>query len=612
MVHEAVMFEAVFQSFDETADPSKGSARLADLRARLKSQGFDGFVLPRADEHQNEYLPPSAERVAWLTGFTGSFGFVVLLQDRAALFVDGRYTVQARAQVDGAAFAIVNVTDQTPAAWLKANASPGQRIGCDPTLHTLEGLERLEKAAVEAGAAIEALPANPVDALWTDRPEPPLAPVVLHDMAFSGESAGAKITRVQAELVKAKAGALLVTDAHALAWVFNIRGGDVAHTPLPLGFAVLPAEGRPKAFIDARKLSNAVRAEIGALADVAEPSALGAALDALGAAKAVVRLDPSASAAAFARRLAVAGATLQRGPDPIARLKAVKNEVEIAGARAAHLRDGAAVCRFLRWLDQEAPKGALDEIGAAEALETFRRETGKLKDVSFPSISAAGPNAALPHYRVTRATNRPLTPGFYLIDSGAQYEDGTTDITRTVVVGEASAEMRDRFTRVLQGHVAIATAVFPKGVSGAQIDAFARRPLWEAGLEFDHGTGHGVGLYLSVHEGPQRISKLGTTPLEPGMILSNEPGYYKEGHYGIRTETLVLVERRQIAGAEREMYGFETLTLAPIDTRAIEPELLTPDERAWLDAYHARVLREIGPLVDPATAEWLAAACAPL
>jgi Xaa-Pro aminopeptidase len=606
------MFEARFQSFEETADPLQGAPRLASLREALKAQGLDGFLLPRADEHQNEYLPPSAERLAWLTGFTGSFGFVAVLAEEAAVFVDGRYTVQARAQIDPAAFSTVNVADTSPSEWLKAHARKGERVGYDPRLHTVEGFERFAKAAEAAGAEMVALDRNPIDALWTDRPAPPLAPVTIHDEAFAGENATSKLGRIQAEIAKAKADALLITDAHCLAWTFNIRGGDVAHTPLPLGFSIIPVDGRPSVFIDGRKLSNAVKDALAETADISEPADLTASLSALGAAKAIVRLDPSAAAIVFSGALEDAGATVQRGADPIAKLKARKNETEIAGARAAHLRDGAALCRFLCWLDAEALKGTLDEIGAAEALETFRRETGKLKDVSFPSISAAGPNAALPHYRVTTATNRKLTPGLFLIDSGAQYEDGTTDVTRTVVVGEATPEMRDRFTRVLKGHIAISTAVFPKGVSGAQIDGFARRPLWEAGADFDHGTGHGVGSYLSVHEGPQRISKLGAVALEPGMILSNEPGYYREGAFGIRTETLVLVEKRDIPGAEREMYGFETLTLAPIDRRAIETDMLNAEERAWLDGYHARVLAEIGPLVHAGTRAWLEAACAPL
>lgn len=606
------MFEARFQSFDETANPAQGAPRLAALRARLAAEGLDGFLLPRADEHQNEYLPPSAERLAWLTGFTGSFGFVIVLAEKAAIFVDGRYTVQVRDQVDGAAFTPVNVAETAPSAWLKTNATKGARVGYDPTLHTLEGFERFEKAAKAAGAELVPLVQNPVDALWTDRPRPPLAPVALHDARLAGQPVDAKLDTVRAELRTAKADALLVTDAHCLAWAFNIRGGDVAHTPLPLGFAIIPAAGRPTVFLDGRKLSNAVRDVLSGAADIEEPHALEPSLDALGRSGATVRFDPAGAAVAFARRLEAAGAKLQRGADPIAKLKAVKNATELNGARVAHLRDAAALARFLCWLDREAPRGQLDEIGCAEALETFRRDTGALKEISFDTISAAGPHAALPHYRVTRATNARLTPGFYLIDSGAQYEDGTTDVTRTVVIGEASRKMKDRFTRVLQGHVAIATAVFPKGVSGAQIDAFARRPLWEAGSDFDHGTGHGVGSYLSVHEGPQRISKLGTVTLEPGMILSNEPGYYLEGEFGIRTENLIVVEPRTIAGGEREMRGFETITLAPIDRRAIEAAMLSPAERAWLDAYHARVLAEVGPLVDAETRAWLEAACAPL
>jgi Xaa-Pro aminopeptidase len=606
------MFEARFQSFDETADPSQGAPRLAALRRALQAQGLDGFLLPRADEHQNEYLPPSAERLAWLTGFTGSFGFVTVLPDIAAIFVDGRYTVQVRAQVDATAFTAVNVSDQPPSDWLKEHAKPGQRIGYDPTLHTVDGFERFEKAAKAAGVELVAVKQNPVDPIWTDRPAPPLAPVTLHGGTLAGESVEAKLGRIQSELGKQKADALLVTDAHCFAWTFNIRGGDVLHTPLPLGFSIIPADGRPKVFLDARKLSNAVRDALAGVAEIAEPGDLDAALTSLGASGATVRLDSSSVAIAFARTLEKAGAKLQRGADPIAKLKAVKNATELSGTRAAHLRDAAALARFLRFIDEEAPKGALDEIGAAEALETFRRETGVLREISFDTISAAGPNAALPHYRVTRATNRTLTPGFYLVDSGAQYEDGTTDVTRTVVIGEASPEMRDRFTRVLKGHIAIATAVFPKGVSGAQIDAFARRALWDIGTDFDHGTGHGVGSYLSVHEGPQRISKLGTVTLEPGMILSNEPAYYREGHYGIRTENLIVVEARKIAGAEREMRGFETITFAPFDRRAIEISLLSSEERAWVDAYHAETLKKVGPLVDAETRRWLEAACAPL
>ncbi|HJW79159.1 MAG TPA: aminopeptidase family protein P, partial [Beijerinckiaceae bacterium] len=414
------------------------------------------------------------------------------------------------------------------------------------------------------------------------------------------------LAHIREKLAKAKLDALVVSDPHNLAWTFNIRGGDVAHTPLPLGYAVIPADGRPTVFLDPAKVTNEAGAAIGAVADIAPQETLPGALEALGSAKAKVRIDAESGAVALVRRIESAGGAADVGPDPISLMKAVKNAAEIAGTRAAHRRDGAAVTRFIAWLAREAPSGTLTEIEAVEKLEALRDETGLLRELAFSTISGSGPNGAIVHYRVTNRTNRALKPGeLFLLDSGAQYEDGTTDITRTVAVGRPSEEMRDRFTRVLKGHIAIARAVFPKGTSGAQIDALARQALWEAGLDFDHGTGHGVGSYLSVHEGPQRLSKLGTQPLEPGMILSNEPGYYKTGQYGIRIENLVLVARREIAGAEREMMGFETLTFAPIDRALIEATLLTADEREWLDAYHARVREVLTPELDEATRAWL-------
>jgi Xaa-Pro aminopeptidase len=606
------MAEARFQSFDETADPRHGPARLAALRGELTRRGLDGFVVPRTDEHQSEYVAPAFERLAWLTGFTGSWGTAIVLADEAAIFVDGRYTVQVREQVDTKAFTPEHLIETPPDQWLAKHLKQGAKLGYDPALHTPDAVKRLEAACAKAGATLVPVETNPVDAVWTDRPSPPLAPVVLHALERAGESTQAKLGRIRAKLAELGDDALLVSDPHALAWILNIRGGDVSHTPLPLGYAIVPREGRPQAFIDGRKLSNAVRAALEEEADMAEPGALDAAIDALGGNKATLRLDAASAGARWAKRIEAAGGKADVGPDPVALMKAVKNAVEIAGSRAAHQRDGAAVTRFLAWLAREAPKGDVTEVSAAVALEGYRAETGLLKDVSFPSISAAGPNAAIPHYRVTHHSNRRLEPGIYLIDSGAQYEDGTTDITRTVAVGVPTAEMRDRFTRVLQGHIAIATAVFPKGVSGAQIDAFARRPLWEAGLDFDHGTGHGVGSYLSVHEGPQRIAKIGTTPLEPGMILSNEPGYYKAGHWGIRIENLILVESRAIAGAEREMLGFETLTFAPIDLALVEPALMRPAEIGWLNDYHAAVRETLSGLVDAETRDWLEQATRPI
>lgn len=599
------MAEAMFQTFDEKANPAQGAPHVKALRAELKARGLDGFVIPRTDEHQNEYVPASSERLAWLTGFLGSWGTAIVLADQAAIFVDGRYTVQVREQVDVNVFTPEHLIESPPEAWLEKHLKPGQKLGFDPWLHTADGTKRLEKACGAAKATLVAVESNPVDTVWADRPAPPLAQVMLHKPAYAGEDAHDKLKRIQAKLTAQGSDALVITDAHAVAWAFNIRGGDVGHTPLPLGFAIVPREGKAELFMDGRKFSNTVRSAVSDLADIADPVALDKALNRLGQAGAKVKFDASSASSRLVSLLENAGGQADVGVDMIALMKAVKNQAEIAGSRAAHARDGAAMTRFLAWFDREAISEKLTEIDATIALEGFRRDTGVLKDVSFPSIAGAGPNAAIPHYKVSTASNRRIEKGIFLIDSGAQYEDGTTDITRTMVVGPATAEMKDRFTRVLKGHIAIDTAVFPKGVSGAQIDAFARRPLWEAGLDFDHGTGHGIGSYLSVHEGPQRIAKTGVTPLEAGMMLSNEPGFYKAGHWGIRIENLILVEKREIEGAEREMLGFETLSFAPIDLNLVEPKLLTADERAWLNAYHAKTRAIVGPHLDAETMKWL-------
>jgi Xaa-Pro aminopeptidase len=608
------MFAAQFQTFDETSDPAAAAPRIAALRAGLKRLGLDGFVVPRADRHQNEYVPASEERIAWLTGFTGSAGFLIVLADKAVLFTDGRYTLQAREQTDPAIFTLVNSAETAPTAWIEQSLPEGAKLGYDPWLHTAEGAERLAKACAKAGALLVPVAENPVDAIWTERPTPPLGSIVLHDPRFAGEAVEDKLKRIAAEIGKQRADALVVSDPHNVAWTFNIRGSDVAHTPLPLAFATIPKDGRPALYVDGRKLSNSVRDRLSGLADIHEPETLTADLSKLGAAQAAVLLDQATAADALAKLVQDSGGKVMRAADPITALKAVKNDTEIAGAHAAQARDGAAMARFLAWFDREAPRGNLTEIAAVEALETFRRETGLLKDVSFPSISGAGPNGAIVHYRVTTRTNRPIKPGeLFLIDSGGQYEDGTTDITRTIAVGAPTDEMRTRFTQVLRGHIAIARAVFPEGISGSQLDTLARQFLWQAGVDFDHGTGHGVGSYLSVHEGPARISKLGAAPLKRGMILSNEPGYYKEGAFGIRIENLVLVvEAAQIPGAEKKMDAFETITLAPIDRRLIDVSQMTPDEIAWLDSYHARVAETIAPLVDKDTANWLATATHPL
>ena len=608
------MFEARFQSFEDRTERAASGARVAALRTELARRGLTGFVVPRSDRHQNEYVPASEERLAWLTGFTGSAGAAIVLMERAVLFVDGRYTLQVREQVDTSLFTIEHLVETPPDRWIETNLTSADRLGYDPWLHTVESAERLAKACAAAGATLVAVEPDLIDAIWRDRPAPPLGAVTLHDLRFAGEGAEEKLARIRAELAKLRADALVVSDPHAVAWAFNIRGADVAHTPLPLAFAVVPQAGRPALFVDGRKLSNDVRDRLEGLADVREPADFVQALAALGQARKTVRLDQATAADALARLVITHGGKVARGACPIALMKAVKNQVEISGARAAHIRDGAAVTRFLAWFDREAARGTLTEIDAVAALESFRRDTGLLKDVSFPTISGAGPDGAIVHYRVTSKTNRAIAPGeLFLIDSGGQYQDGTTDITRTVAVGEPTAEMRERFTRVLKGHIAIARAVFPDGTTGAQLDSFARQFLWAQGLDFDHGTGHGVGSYLSVHEGPARISKLGTTALRRGMILSNEPGYYKAGAYGIRIENLVLVvEAAAVPGAEKPLNAFETLTLAPIDRRLIAANMLTPEETEWLDGYHARVAQTLSPLVDAETRAWLAAATRPL
>ena len=604
---------ARFQTFDDTTDRAASAPRVARLRAELKRRGLDGFIIPRADRYQNEYVPPSDKRLAWICGFTGSAGLAIVLADRAALFVDGRYTLQARDQIDTALFEIVHVTETPPDQWIEKTLGEGQKLGYDPWLHTIEGAERLAKACAAAGASLVPAEPDPVDAVWDDRPAPPCGAVVLHEEKFAGEPAANKLERIRAELAKLKCDALVVSDPHAVCWTFNIRGSDVAHTPLALAVAIVPRDGTPSLYVDGRKLLNTVRDALAAITELREPDAFADDLASLGAARRAVRIDPGA-ADAIGRLVGANGGKIRRGADPIALMKAVKNATEIAGARTAHRRDGAAVTRFLAWFDREAPAGKLTEIDAVTALEDFRRDTGALKDISFPTIAGFGPNGAIVHYRVTTKTNRRIEKdGIFLIDSGAQYQDGTTDITRTVATGATTSEMRDRFTRVLRGHIAIARAVFPDGTSGAQLDSFARQHLWDAGLDFDHGTGHGVGSYLSVHEGPARISKLGTTALKSGMILSNEPGYYKTGAYGIRIENLVLaIAAPTVAGAEKPLMGFETLTLAPIDRRLVAPAAMTADEIAWLDAYHARVRDEIAPLVDADTEAWLARATAPL
>jgi len=610
--HKLPHFHAIFQTFEDLADGSAGPARLEALRGEMERAGLDGYIIPRADAHQNEYVPPGEERLAWLTGFTGSAGLVVVLRDQAALFVDGRYTLQAPAQVDACAFTVVPLAQARPEKWIETHLPRGARLGFDAWRTTLDGREKYAKAVAEAGGILVAVEADLIAPLWPDRPPEPLAPVRLLDLAIAGEETSAKLVKVREALGKDKLDAALISDPHATAWLFNIRGADVDHTPLPLAWSIVPAEGRPQIFIAHAKLSHEVRAALEAEADIHPVAGLDATLAAV-AKDRTVRLDRATAPVRLAEIVEAAGGIVDKGADPVALLKARKNPAEIAGMRAAHLRDGVALVRFLAWFDAEAPKGKLTEIDAVEALETFRRASGELSDVSFPTIAGAGENGAIVHYRVTRSTNRPIRADeLFLLDSGAQYPDGTTDVTRTLAVGTPTLEMRNRYTLVLKGHLAIARAVFPEGINGAQLDPLARQYLWAAGLDFDHGTGHGVGAGLSVHEGPARISQLGHVALAEGMILSNEPGYYKAGAYGIRIENLILVERREVEGGEKPCLGFSTLTLAPYDRRLIDLSLLDGAERAAVNAYHAAVREALAPLLDATANDWLAWATAPV
>ena len=600
------MFEAHFQTFTETANPGFSRARCAALRAQMRKQKLTGFIIPRADEHQSEYVPPSAERLAWLTGFTGSAGLAIVLQSRAAIFVDGRYTLQIHDQADTKVFEPVAIMDVTPKDWLTKNLRKGDVLGYDPWLTTPGSAASYEAAAAAAGAKLQAVDTNPLDAIWTDRPESPCQPLSIYPDALAGESAGSKIRRIQAAL--AGAAAIVLSDPHDCAWAFNIRGKDVSHTPLALCFAIIPKKGRPQLFIDPAKIGAAEVATLKKILRLEKPHALIPALRKLGRTDSAILFDQQTVPVKLVQVLRAAKGDARIATDPVRAMKAVKNKAELNGSRAAHLRDGAAMTRFLAWFDAEARTGKLTEIDAVKALETFRRDTSMLEDVSFPTISGAGSNGAIVHYRVVEASNRRIGRGLFLLDSGGQYRDGTTDITRTIAVGKPSQEMCDRFTRVLKGHIAIARAVFPAGTSGAHLDSFARQSLWEAGLDYQHGTGHGVGAFLSVHEGPQNISKRPSVALEEGMILSNEPGYYKTGAYGIRIENLVAVTKAAIKNGEGESFCFETLSLAPIDLRLVDTALMTRDELKWLDAYHARVRKLISPLVNAKTKKWLAGA----
>ncbi|WP_158925872.1 aminopeptidase P family protein [Acidisphaera sp. S103] len=583
---------------------------LSALRQELARQRLDGFIVPRADEHLGEYVPAAAERLAWLSGFTGSAGLAIVLAETAAVFTDGRYVLQLAEQTDSEAWQRLHITEEPPPTWLAQHAPKKARIGYDPLLISEEGLARYTGAELD----MVAVERNPIDAVWTDRPAPPTVPALPHPLAYAGRTSEDKRADVAKLLRDAKQDAAVLTDPASIAWLLNIRGGDVPFTPFALGFALVHADGATDLFMAPEKLPAATRAWLGNTVSVADRHAIGSALDKL--AGKTVRVDASGSPVWFAQRLLKAGAVVSSASDPCLLPKACKNATEQQGTRDAHLRDAVAVCRFLHWLSITAPTGQETEMSAAAALLAFRRKVDGFRGESFPAISGAGEHGAIIHYRVTDDSNRAIRPDeVYLIDSGAQYPDGTTDITRTLWTGpgDPPETVRDRVTRVMQGHIAIATAVFPKGVGGAHLDAFARRALWQAGLDYDHGTGHGVGSYLSVHEGPVSISRLARpVPIDTGMILSNEPGFYLPDHYGIRLENLLLVQTADIPGAQKPFLDFETLTLAPFDRRLLQPALMTAQERAWLDAYHARVLRAVGPLLGEAEQAWLAAACAPL
>jgi Xaa-Pro aminopeptidase len=591
--------------------------RLAALREQLKSEKLDGFVVPLTDEHMSEYVGSYAQRLAWLTGFEGSAGAAVVLPQEAAIFVDGRYTLQVRSQVSDKEWSYQSVPETSIADWLKDHAREGARIGYDPWLHTRDWVKRAREALASRGAELVAVGENPIDKVWIDRPEASKARLVVQSDEHAGKSSAEKRTEIAEWLEKKGADAAVIAPLDSIAWLFNVRGADVHRTPVALAYGIVHKDGTADLFVAEEKVGPDVRQHLGNGVRLHDRYAFEAELGELGGKS--VAVDPERAVSAIFDALDKAGSKILPLRDPTVLPKALKNPVEIAGQKAAQARDGVAIARFLRWIDEESPGGEVDELIASDKLEALRREAPELRDLSFDSISGAGPNGAIVHYRSSEKTNRKLETGsLYLIDSGGQYVDGTTDITRTIPIGEPTDEMRDRFTRVLKGHIAVATALFPKGTRGTQIDSFARRPLWEAGLDYAHGTGHGVGSFLAVHEGPQRIAPVtsaqsgGDEPLAAGMIISNEPGYYKTGDYGIRIENLVLVVDKQIEGAAKDMLGFETLTFAPIDRRLVVREMLSEAELDWLNDYHAQVLEKIGPKLSGSDREWLEKACAPI
>jgi Xaa-Pro aminopeptidase len=603
----------MLQTFQTLSEPERVAERVKALRAYMAKSKIDAVLVPRADKHQGEYVPASAERLQWLTGFSGSAGLAIVAKKSAVLMVDGRYTVQAASETDKSVFEISLLPRMKLAEWLLAHLGKGSVIGFDPWNHTVGEINRLKAMLAPHGRKLTPLSKNPIDELWGKaRPKPPNSPVIAQPIAFAGRSAAHKITELQARLKEEGQSAVILTLPDSICWLFNIRGSDVAHNPVVLAFAIVPASGKAELFITPDRFDTEARAEVTTVAKLLAPAMLANRLKDLKAKGKRVRLDTETAAYWFESKLGPK--LIARGQDPCIIPKAIKTDAEIIGARAAHVRDGHAVVRFLAWLDDWAADGTLDEITAVQKLEEFRRDTNMLRDLSFPTISGSGPNGAIVHYRVSDATNRRMHPGeLFLVDSGGQYPDGTTDITRTVAIGEPTEDMKRHFTAVLKGHIAVATARFPKGTRGIDLDPFARRPLWQIGADFDHGTGHGIGSYLSVHEGPQSISRAGMAPLHPGMLISNEPGFYKVGEYGIRIENVVLVTLPEtFEGGDREMMAFETLTLAPIDRRLILPPMLEKSERDWLNGYHKHVFETLTPNLEPSTRNWLKQATEPI
>ncbi len=589
--------------------------RVSALRAELMRQNLSGFIIPHADEYQNEYTPASSERLRWLTGFTGSAGTAVILGEQAAIFVDGRYVLQVKTEVSAECFAVYHSAEISVTQWLTSTLTPGLQLGYDPWLHSHQEIERFRSICQQSDVELLACNNNPVDTVWMTRPEAPCSVMVSHPLEFTGKDSAAKRAELAKHLQNEQLEAVILTSPDSLAWLLNVRGRDVDYTPLSLCMGIVFGDGSVKLFIDQKKLTQQTVSHLGPAVSTYPPNDFEGELKKLAQQPIRILCDPKKSSSWVVDCLNQGEATMVYGDDPCALPKACKNKIEAKGARDAHVRDGAALCRFLAWLSWKSPSGNISELEAAEYLDTCRQQNNLWQDMSFPTISGAGANGAIVHYRSTQETNARLEPGaLYLVDSGAQYLDGTTDVTRTVGIGTPTEEHRDRYTRVLQGHIALATARFPKGTTGSQLDVLARIPLWEVGLDYDHGTGHGVGSYLGVHEGPQRISKAGgSVALHPGMIVSNEPGYYKTGEYGIRIENLVLVVAcSDVEESERELYSFETLTLAPFDRHLIQRSLLCEKEIAWVNAYHTQVYDAVHSLIDSETDEWLHQATRPL